>query len=61
MDVVNLLLRFLFGAFLTSVVVLLGGIPPTPGIVLVVAVGIMAMIWGDKFLTGLMSLTRFLR
>lgn len=54
-------LRFIFGAVLAGGVVLWGRIPITFGIPFVLAVGIMATIWGDKFLLGFMSLMRYLR
>lgn len=57
----TLLLRFIFGAVLAAGVALWSGIPLTLGVILVVAVGIMAAIWGDKFLLGFMALMRYLR
>jgi hypothetical protein len=55
------LLRFIFGAVLAGGLVLWGGIPLTLGVIFVVAVGIIAAMWGDKFLLGFMSLMRYLR
>ncbi len=57
----TLLLRFIFGAVLAGGLVLWGGIPHTLGVVFVVAVGIIALTWGDKFLLGFMSVMRYLR
>ena len=59
--VTTLLLRFIFGAFLAGGVVLWGGIPPMFGVIFVLAVGIIAALWGDKFLLGFMSLMRYMR
>jgi hypothetical protein len=60
-DAVTLLLRFIFGALLAGGLVLWGGISPTMDVIFVVAVGIIAAIWGDKFLLGFMSLMRYLK
>ena len=57
----TLLLRFIFGAVLAGSLVVWGHFPLILGIILVVAVGIIAMIWGDKFLLGFMSLMRYMR
>jgi hypothetical protein len=57
----TLLLRFIFGAFLAGGIVLWGWMPIAFGIPFVLAVGIIAAIWGDKFLLGFMSLMRYLR
>lgn len=61
MDAVTLLLRFIFGALLAGGLVLWGGIPLMLGVIFVVAVGIIAAMWGDKFLLGFMSLMRYMR
>jgi len=60
-DAVTLLLRFILGALLAGGLVLWGGIPLTFGLIFVVAVGIIAAMWGDKFLLGFMSLMRYMR
>jgi len=57
----TLLLRFIFGAVLAGGLVLWGGIPLTLGVIFVIGVGIIAAMWGDKFLLGFMSLMRYLR
>ena len=57
----TVLLRFLFGVVLAGGVALWGGIPFPIGFIFVVSVGIIAAIWGDKFLLGFMSLMRYLK
>lgn len=61
MDAVTLLLRFIFGALLAGGLVLWGGIPLKLGVIFVAAVGMIAAMWGDKFLLGFMSLMRYMR
>jgi hypothetical protein len=61
MNTVTILLRFIFGIILASGLALWGGIPFLPGVIFVVAVGVMAAVWGDKFLLGFMSVMRYLR
>ena len=59
--ILTILLRFIFGAVLAAGVVLLGGLPFPLNIIFVLSVGTMAVVWGDKFLLGFMSLMRYLR
>jgi hypothetical protein len=61
MDVVSILLRFMFGSVLAGGLALWGGVPLLVGVIFVAAAGIMAAMWGDKFLLGFMSLMRYLR
>ena len=61
MDAMTILLRFIFGIILAGGLALWGGIPFPGGVIFVVCVGIMAAVWGDKFLLGFMSLMRHLR
>jgi hypothetical protein len=56
---VTILLRFIFGAILAAGVALWGGIPFP--LIFVLIVGIMAGVWGDKFILGFMSLMRYFR
>ena len=57
----TLLLRFIFGSILAGAVVLWSGLPYPAEIILVAGVGLIAAVWGDKFLLGFMSLMRYLR
>ena len=61
MDVVTILLRFIFGAVLAGGLALWSGVPLLVGAISVAAAGVMAAMWGDKFLLGFMSLMRYLR
>jgi hypothetical protein len=61
MDTVTILLRFIIGVVLASGLALWGGLPFLPGTALVVAAGVGAAVWGDKFLLGFMSVMRYLR
>jgi hypothetical protein len=58
---VTLLLRFIFGVIFAGGFVLWGGIPLRVGATFVVAVGIVATIWGDRFLLGFIALFRYFR
>jgi hypothetical protein len=58
---VTILLRFIFGVVLAGSLVVWAGLPSVGGVVLVAAVGVLAAIWGDKFLLGFMSLMRYFR
>ena len=58
----TIFLRFVFGVILAGgLVVMRGGMPLLVEVVLVVGVGIIAAIWGDKFLLWFMSLMRYVR
>jgi len=57
----TILLRFIFGAILAAAVLVFGGLPFVMNIILVLSVGLIAAIWGDKFILGFMSLMRYFR
>jgi len=57
----TILLRFVFGVILAGGLSLWAGIGFPIDIVFVLSVGIMAGIWGDKFILGFMSLMRYFR
>jgi hypothetical protein len=59
--IVTVLLRFIFGVVLAGSVALLGGIHGLAGVIFTLAVGIVAAVWGDKFLLGFMSVMRYLK
>ena len=61
MDAVTILLRFIFGVVLAGGLVLWGGMPFLASVLCVVSAGIIAAIWGDKFLQSLMSIMRYFR
>ena len=61
MSPVTILLRFIFGAILAAALVLWLDVSLPVNVIFVLSVGIMAGVWGDKFLLGLMSLMRYLR
>jgi len=61
MNPVTIFLRVVFGVVLAAGLVVWGGIPFPVDLVLVVSVGIMAAVWGDKFILGFMSLMRYFR
>jgi len=61
MSPVTVLLRFLVGIILAGGVVLWGGLPLFAGTLLTLLVGIIAAVWGDKFLMAFMSFMRYLR
>lgn len=61
MDAVTLLLRFMFGAALAGALALWGGMPFLANVMFVVSVGIVAAVWGDRFLLWLMSVMRYIR
>lgn len=54
-------LRFIFGVVLAGGLSLWVGMPLAGVIILAVAGGLMASVWGDKFLMSLMNLMRYLR
>lgn len=55
----TILLRVIFGVILAGGLAMWGGIGFPVDLVFVVSVGIMAAIWGDKFILGFMSLMRY--
>jgi len=57
----TIVLRFIFGAILAAAVLVFGGLPFVINIILVLSVGLIAAIWGDKFILGFMSLMRYFR
>jgi hypothetical protein len=57
----TILLRFIFGVILAGGLALWCHIPFPIDIIFVLSVGIMAAVWGDKFILGFMSLMRFFR
>ena len=61
MDAVTILLRFIFGVVVAGSLVLWSGLPFPASVLSVVSVGIIAAVWGDKFLLWLMSITRYFR
>lgn len=61
MNIVTVLLRFMFGVVLAGGLAVWVGIPFPGDVIFVVTVGIIAAVWGDKFLIGFMSLMRYLK
>jgi hypothetical protein len=59
MSPLTIVLRFVFGVILAGGLSLWAGIGFPIDIVFVLSVGIMAGIWGDKFILGFMSLMRY--
>ena len=57
----TILLRFIFGVILAAPLLVLVGLPFVIDIILVLSVGVIAAIWGDKFILGFMSLMKYLR
>lgn len=57
----DFLTAFILGVVFAGGLALWGGIPFPAGFVFLVAVGIIASVWGDKFLLGFMSLMRYPR
>ena len=57
--IMTILLRFIFGVILSGGLALWAGIGFPIDLVFVMSVGIMAAIWGDRFILGFMSLMRF--
>jgi len=49
----TILLRFIFGVILAGGVALWCQIPFPTNVIFVLSVGIMAGVWGDKFMSGL--------
>ena len=61
MNIVTILLRFIFGVVLAGGLALWRGISDLLAVIFVLAVGIVAAVWGDKFLLAFMSVMRYLR
>jgi len=61
MSAVTILLRFIFGVILAGGLVLWRGISFPLDVIFVLSIGIIAGIWGDKFILGFMSLMRYFR
>jgi len=59
MSPLTILLRFVFGVILAGGLSLWAGIGFPIDIVFVLSVGLIAAIWGDRFIMGFMSLMRF--
>ena len=57
----TILLRFIVGVILAAAVVIWSGLPSALEVTLVLSIGTIAAIWGDKFILGFMSLMRYLR
>ena len=61
MSPLTILLRFIFGVVLAGGLMIWIGLPFPFEIIFVLTVGIMAALWGDRFILGFMSLMRYLR
>ena len=61
MSLVTIVLRVIIGVVLAGGLMLWGGLSFPIDIIIVLSVGIMAAIWGDKFILGFMSLMRYFR
>jgi hypothetical protein len=61
MSPVTLVLRFIFGVILAGGLALWAGIRFPIDLIFVLSIGIMAVLWGDKFILGFMSLMRYFR
>jgi len=59
MSPMTILLRVIIGVILAGGLAMWAGIGFPVDLVFVMSVGIMAAIWGDKFILGFMSLMRF--
>jgi hypothetical protein len=59
MSPVTILLRVIFGVILAAGLAMWAGIGFPVDLVFVMSVGIMAAIWGDRFILRFMSLMRF--
>ena len=57
----TIVFRFIFGVILAAGVALWWHIDFPIDAIIVLTVGIMAAVWGDKFILGFMSLMRYLR
>ena len=59
MSPVTILLRVIIGVILAGGLAMWAGIGFPFDLVFVMGVGIMAAVWGDKFILGFMSMMRF--
>lgn len=59
MSILTIVLRVVFGVILAGGLSLWAGVGFPIDLVFVMSVGVIAAIWGDKFILGFMSLTRF--
>jgi hypothetical protein len=57
----TILLRFVFGVILAGGLLISVGLPFPLEIIFVLSMGIIAAVWGDKFILGFMSLMRYFR
>jgi hypothetical protein len=57
----TILFRFIFGFILAAGLALWCQLDFPINVILVLTVGIMAGVWGDKFILGFMSLMRYFR
>ena len=57
----TVILRFVFGVVLAGSLLWWIGIPLIASIIFVLLVGIIAAVWGDRFLMAFMSAMRYLR
>jgi len=58
---VTFLFRFICGFILAAGLALWCGMSLPINLILVLSVGTMAVVWGDKFILGFMSLMRYFR
>ena len=61
MSLVTIVLRVIIGVVLAGGLMVWGGLSFPIDSIIVLSVGIMAAIWGDKFILGFMSLMRYFR
>lgn len=59
MSILTIVLRVVFGVILAGGLSLWAGVGFPIDLVFVMSVGVIAAIWGDKFILGFMSLMRF--
>ena len=59
MSLLTIILRVVFGVILAGGLSLWAGIGFPIDLVFVMIVGVMAAVWGDKFILGFMSMMRF--
>lgn len=59
MSAVTILLRIIFGVILAGGLAMWAGIGFPVDLVFVMGVGVMAAVWGDKFILGFMSMMRY--
>jgi len=60
-DAITIVLRILVGVILAGSISVWFGMPFPIDLILVLSVGIIAAVFGDKFILGFMSLMRYLR